>query len=71
MDSTLRNARRFLGLTQAHMADCVGCSHNHSSQRERRVRLPTPAHLRHARMLVSLAEMVLFAGFYMVKRDTG
>ena len=71
MESTLRNARRFLGLTQAQMADCLGCSHNHYSQRERGVRLPTPVHLRHARMLVSLAQMVLSAGFYMVKRDTG
>jgi len=71
MESTLRNARQFLGLTQAQMADCLGCSRNHYAQIERGVRLLTPSHLRHARMLVSLAQTVLFAGFYMVKRDTG
>ena len=72
MDTTeLYSARRFLGLTQRQMADALGCSRNHYSQLERGGRRVTPQLLRHVRFLVYLAEMVLLAGFYMVKRDRG
>jgi len=72
MDTTeLHSARRFLGLTQRQMADALGCSCNHYSQLERGVRRVTPQLLRHVRFLVFLADMVLLAGFAMVKRDPG
>jgi len=72
MDTTeLYSARRFLGLTQRQMADALGCSHNHYAQLERGVRRVTPQLHRHVRFLVCLAEMVLLAGFSMIKRDPG
>jgi len=71
MESTLRNSRRILGLTQSQMAEYLGCSRNHYAQIERGVRLVTVQHLRQARLLVTLAQMVLLSGFYMVKRDRG